>query len=266
MKLTRYTKVLSLLLPLSIPLTAMSGEQDDISMYKPTPPVYEAGRGLITLEGPSGMFINPTSATLPAGSVTLQYCMFLPDQNTDTIGNGFLGAYGFTDSFEAGVIGKYVDPANGGGIGGVGPFARLRLMKHEGLRPQLSIGGYAQFGDDPLTNYGMFSAAYWRIPLNETGFFKSLGVHTGVRQNWYDLGPGDAFHAYGGLELQMPLRFYAIGEVSTKDDDRDTEEAPYAFGLQWRLYGVNITAAGIQSGNLPKGPAFYWGIGSGFQF
>ena len=235
-------------------------------MYEPTPPAYEAGRGLITLEGPSGMFINPTSATIPKGFSTIQYCMFLPNQNTDVIGNGLYGAYGVTDWFEVGAIGKYIDVPGGGDPSGVGPFARLRLMQHDGLIPQLSIGGYAQFGDDPLTNYGMFSAGYWRIPLDEDGIFKSLGIHAGIRENWYDLGPGDAFHAYGGLELQLPLRLYAIGEVSTQDDDRDREEAPYAFGLQWRLYGVNVSLAGIQTGDLPKGPALYWGIGTGFQF
>ena len=235
-------------------------------MYKPTPPVYEAGRGLITLEGPSGMFINPTSATLPAGYSTVQYCMFLPNQNNDVTGNGFYGAYGITDFLEVGAIGKYIDTGGPSNPGGAGPFARLRLMKHDGLIPQLSIGGYAQFGDDPLTNYGMFAAAYWRIPLNEDGFFRSLGVHTGIRENWYETGPGDSFHAYGGLELQLPLRLYAIGEVSTRDDDIDTEETPYAFGLQWRLYGINVSLAGIQNGVQPDGPALYWGIGTGFQF
>ena len=64
----------------------------------------------------------------------------------------------------------------------------------------------------------------------------------------------------------MPFRLYAIGEVSTRDDDRDREEAPYAYGLQWRLYGVNVSLAGIQTGDLPKEPALYWGIGTGFQF
>jgi hypothetical protein len=140
-------------------------------------------------------------------------------------------------------------------------------MKHEGFVPQVSIGGYSQFGDDSQTNYGIFSAAYWRIPINnEDGFVKSVGIHTGVRENWYDVGVSDAFHAYGGLEVQLPLRVYLIGEVSTRDNDFDTEDTPYAFGAQWRLWGVNITLAGIQDGKRAKGPAFYWGVGAGYQF
>jgi len=259
------------LLSLAMASAASAGTFDDIALSKvPVPAVedalYESGRGLITLEGPSGMFINPTSATLNAGYSTLQYCMFLPNRNTDVIGNGFFGAYGVTDWFEVGAIGKYIDPEGASGFGGAGPFSRVRLLKHDGVIPQLSVGGYAQFGDELLTNYAMFSAAYWRIPIDEDGVLKSLGVHTGARQNWYDVGPGDAFHGYGGLELQLPLRLYLVGEASTRDSDVDTEETPYAFGVQWRLYGINVSLAGIQTGSLPKGPALYWGIGGGFQF
>jgi len=41
-------------------------------------PTARESRGLITLEGPSGMFINPTSATLPQGRIILNYCVFVP--------------------------------------------------------------------------------------------------------------------------------------------------------------------------------------------
>ena len=121
MKINRCHRFLALLA--AVPLSAVAGEPDaDISMYKPTPPpAYEAGRGLITLEGPSGMFINPTSATIPKGYSTIQYCMFLPNQNTDVIGNGFYGAFGITDWFEVGAIGKYIDTPSGGNPGGAGP-------------------------------------------------------------------------------------------------------------------------------------------------
>lgn len=258
-----------LLLSLMAPLSAIAEENNDVSIDEltPSPAAYEAGRGLITLEGPSGMFMNPTSATLGARASTIQYCMFLPNgSTTDTVGNGFMGAYGVTDSVEIGVIAKYISPNKGSNLSGVGPFARLRLTKNEGLMPQLSVGGYAQFGDDPLTTSGIFSAAYWRIPINEDGFLKSLGVHAGIRETWYDVGASDAFYGYAGLEVQLPLRVYLIGEVSTQDSDRDLENAPYAYGLQWRLYGVNISLAGIQNGSLPNGPELYWGIGGGFQF
>jgi hypothetical protein len=255
---------------LAAPFFAFAGEFDDISIHKQPyeaapDPVYEAGRGLITLEGPSGMFINPTSATLNKGQGTLQYCMYLPTRNSDVIGNGIMASYGVTDWFEFGLVGNYVSIDGAEDFGGIGPMARLRFLKNDGFIPQMSIGGYYKFGDDLGTSASVFTAAYWRIPINEDGFFKSLGIHGGVRENWYDVGPSDAFRAYTGIELQLPYRLYLVSEVTTEDDDRDTE-VPYSFGAQWRLYGINLTVAGIQNGTLPKGPAVYWGIGAGFQF
>lgn len=225
---------------------------------------YESGRGLITLEGPSGMFINPTSATLPRGAFTAQYCIFFPDRSDRVLGHGAMAAYGITDAFELGVVTNYIDARGADGDGNFGPFARLRLTKHEGWLPQIGVGGYAKFGIEPLENFSAFASAYWRCPLDENGFFKSLGFHVGARENWFDGGNLDAFHAYGGVELEMPLRIYAVAEVSTEDDDFDTK-TPYSFGLQWRAGGINISVAGIQNGNL-AGPAFYFGIGTAWQF
>ncbi len=235
-----------------------------------TPPVtaaapeapYEAGRGLITLEGPSGLFINPTSATLPAGAFTGQYCFFLPENDSDPWGHGLMLAYGVTDWLEVGAIGNYVD-VSGDPIGG-GPLARIRLTKDEGWVPQISIGGYSVFGDDPVARYGAFGAFYKRIPIDENGFVKSIGIHGGLRKTWHDGAFEDVFNVYGGLEIQLPARFYLVGEVSTRDDDAQ-KEVPYAFGIQWRAGGINVSVAGIQDGTLDE-PGFYFGIGTALNF
>src|SRR5215204_4899285 len=55
---------------------------------------YEAGRGLLTLEGPTGMFINPTSATLPQGAYTAQYCTLFPNTDDEIVGHGWMASYG----------------------------------------------------------------------------------------------------------------------------------------------------------------------------
>jgi hypothetical protein len=228
----------------------------------PPEEAYEAGRGLLTTEGPSGLFINPTSATLPKGAFTAQYCFFLPENDSSPWGHGYMASYGLTDWAELGVIGLYVD-APGENPFATGPFARIRLLKDDGWIPQFSIGGYTRFGDDPTETIGLFAAAYKRCPIDENGFFKSIGFHAGVRQNWYD-GPDDPFHGYGGIEIQLPYRFYIVGEISSRDDDTETE-VPYAFGIQWRAGGVNISVAGIQAGNQDE-PGFFFGIGSQFSF
>lgn len=225
---------------------------------------FEAGRGLITLEGPSGMFINPTSATLPRNTFTLQYCFFLPDNNSDIIGHGLMGAYGVTDWLELGATGNLIDIDGGDELSGAGPFARVRLIEPDGFVPQVSLGAYSRFSsDDPLEKVGAFAAAYSRVPLDESGFVKSLGFHYGVRNVWQDVGE-DSLNGFLGAELQLPYRLYIVGEVSTRDSDAQ-EEVPYAFGIQWRAAGVNISVAGIQHGNL-EDPGFYFGIGYGITF
>ena len=63
--------------------------------------------------------------------------------------------------------------------------------------------------------------------------------------------------------MQLPWRLYAVGEVSSTDFDG--ADVPYAFGLQWRAKGFNISAAEIQTGGASH-PGFFFGIGYGWQF
>jgi hypothetical protein len=226
---------------------------------------YEGGRGLITLEGPSGMFINPTSGTIPEKASTIQYCVFFPNNKSDVVGHGLMGAYGVTDELEVGLIGTYVDRDKGSSLNGGGPMIRYRITKDEKW-PQTSVGGYSKFGDNAIEKYGLFGAAYKRFPIDEEGTLKSVGIHAGIKNLWLDssLPEDSTFSGYFGGEFQFPLRLYLVGEVQTKDSDVNTH-VPYAFGLQWRAHGIAISTAGIQNGNL-EDPSFYFGIGYGHQF
>ena len=226
--------------------------------------IYEGGRGLITTEGPSGMFINPTSGTMAAHAATLQYCFLLPTNDfSEVMGHGALLAYGVTDFLEVGAIANYINFDGGDDPSAVGPMARLRLMQDEAFLPELSVGYYGKFGDDALDQQTIFLAAYKRIPIgDESGPVKSIGIHGGVRETWDTPEDDETFRVYGGLEVQLPLRFYLVGEVSSDDNAAET---PYAYGIQWRLGGINISTAGIQNGNLQE-DAFYFGIGSQLSF
>ena len=230
----------------------------------PAPGIYEGGRGLITTEGPSGMFINPTSGTMPAHAATLQYCFLLPTNDfSEVMGHGALLAYGVTDFLEIGAIGNYIDFDRGDDVSAAGPMARLRLMQDTAYLPEVSIGYYGKFGDDAVEQQAAFLALYKRIPIgNESGFVRSFGIHGGVRNVWDNPDDDETFRAYGGLEMQLPLRLYLVGEVSTDDNAITT---PYAYGVQWRLGGINISVAGVQNGNLAD-DAFYFGVGSALQF
>ena len=251
-------------LPASQSSAQAPGKDVIIAPPVPAPSIYEGGRGLITTEGPSGMFINPTSGTLPAHAATLQYCFLLPTNDfSEVMGHGALLAYGVTDFLEVGVIANYIDFDGGDDPSAVGPMVRLRLMKDTEYLPEVSVGYYGKFGDDALDQQAAFAALYKRIPIgDESGFVRSFGIHTGVRQVWDTPEDDETFRVYGGLEVQLPLRFYLVGEVSSDDKAATT---PYAYGVQWRLGGINISVAGVQNGNFDDA-GFYFGIGSALQF
>ncbi|MFT5497544.1 MAG: hypothetical protein ACI9TH_002951 [Kiritimatiellia bacterium] len=246
------SKLLCTLVSSAVPFLCLAADEDG---------VYEGGRGLISLEGPTGLFINPTSGTLPADMGTAQYCIFFPENETDVLGHGLIGAYGVSDSIEIGAQATYLqfDAADKDDLSAVGPFARVRLMTDSDNTPEVSVGGYSRFGDEAIQKYGAFLAASKRVGLgNET--VRSLGLHAGVRNVWFEQGAvDDSLAVYGGVEVELPLRLYAVGEITSEDDDINAE-MPYAYGIQWRAGGINMSLAGIQNGNT-EDVSFYYGIG-----
>jgi hypothetical protein len=257
-------------LPASAGEPTASGKE---SKESPVIEQYEAGRGLITLEGPSGMFINPTSATLPQGAATLQYCLFFPNTDNRIVGHGLMAAYGITDWLELGAIGNYIEanrdnPGHREFVLG-GPMVRIRLLKDESWWPQLSIGGYGKYGTNFLAQTTAFAAAYKRLPIDEDGFLKAIGFHLGGRLSWFhdDAAESSSLDGYFGGEIQLPARLYLVGEISTrgKSSTGNFHRIPYSFGVQWRLKAVNLSVAMIQRGN-DKELGLYSGVGLGFPF
>ena len=242
------------------------------SSKNPVQPVaaYEGGRGLLTMEGPSGLFINPTSGTLPAHAFTAQYCFSMPNNDTAVVWHGTMISYGVTDWLEVGAVftafdfDRDVTPASD--IAGAGPLVRLRLLKQNGFIPQLSIGGYMRLGG--IESYNAFIALYERFEISRDGFLQAIGVHAGVRESWKYKGlldRSDAPVGYLGLEFQLPYRFYVVGEVSTQDRDSGGDFVPFSAGVQWRAGGVNLSAAFLNTGLFSE-PSFYFGIGSQLKF
>jgi len=238
------------------PITASSGK--DVSITSDLAPPYEANRGLVTLHGPSGMFINPTSATLPANAFTIQYCFFAPDFDFEgTLAHGTLLSYGVTDWLEVGALTLFLTDQPGTQFA-AGPMARVRLLKHDGLIPQVSIGGYGKFGDTNARESAVFLAATERFELGND-VFKSLAFQAGIMERWIE--PQDDFHGYVGLELQLPYRLYLIGEVNTNKVSGETS-LPWAAGLQWRAGGINVSLSALGAGGGKTG--LWFGIGTAF--
>src|SRR5438477_8686827 len=214
-------------------------------------PTTRSSRGLITLEGPSGMFIDPTSATLPQGTFVLNYCVFVPTlpEGVSLVGHGILLSYGIRDWLEIGFIGDLLDLSvdqhtatvgQGEGrrtiiVGATentyvigGPEARIRLLRDRSDKwwPEVSIGTYFHLGTPSgplgaLNGYNAFVAASKTVPICEHGLVKTITFQGGFRTQWLTddaVDESTSERGYGGLEVQLPCHFYAIGEIISRDN------------------------------------------------
>jgi len=229
-------------------------------------PVVRESRGLVTLEGPSGMFLNPTSATLPQGVFAIGYCSVLTNQDTDILGNHMFISYGVRDWLELGVVASMIHFSMNhelpeGDYGYAGPMARVRLRRDVGMWPEVSLGGYAKFGTDAFDSKNVFIAASKTVPIDEKGFLKTITFQGGFRESWLEAPGRNTNRFYGGIEVQLPYNLYAVGEV-TQFASRKDQFTPWAAGLQWRGKKFGLSAAIVQSGD-DKPPSIYLGIGGG---
>jgi hypothetical protein len=266
------TKILPIVIAMSSAMLALAQAGVELNVaFKNTTPVglrdYEGGRGLLTTQGPSGLFLNPTSGTMPAHAFALEYCFWTANNQSTGIQHQVMAAYGITDWLELGGLFTGLDvPSPGSDQFAGGPFVRARLLKDEGLIPELSIGGYFHLGDTDLTDYNAFLALFKRVEISPTGFLRSVGFHAGIRESWAGL---TGFRApapvgYGGIEFEMPYRLYVVGEISTTDTALG-KETPYSFGLQWRNGIFNCSVAFQNTGEFHE-PSFYFGVGSQLKF
>ncbi|MEY2573715.1 MAG: hypothetical protein QOJ87_1928 [Verrucomicrobiota bacterium] len=232
----------------------------------PTTTVVRESRGNITLEGPSGMFLNPTSATLPQGLWGAGFCAVLTNQDTDILGYSMYASYGVRDWLELGVVANMFDFAHKGEVpagtyGTGGPMARVRLVRDRGSWPEISLGAYAKMGTDKFDSKNVFIAASKTVPIDEKGFVKTITFQGGFRESWLEAPDRNINRFYGGLEVQLPCNFYVVGEVSQFARRKD-EFTPWAAGIQWRGKRFGLSAAIVQSGDDDP-PSIYLGIGGG---
>ncbi len=247
--------------------TIISDTKDSPIVEVPTMAVVRESRGLVTSEGPSGMFINPTTATLTQGTWAFAYCSVLTSQDTDVLGNHMFISYGVRDWLELGVIAHMLNVTVGGqelpqgDYGSGGPMARVRLHRDIGNWPEISLGAYATFGTDALDSKNVFLGASKTVPIDEKGFLKTVTFQGGFRESWIEAPDRNTNRFYGGVEVQLPHDIYLVGEV-TQFSHRKDEFMPWAAGIQWRGRVVGLTAAIVQSGD-DKRPSIYLGIGGG---
>jgi hypothetical protein len=223
-------------------------------------------RGMITLEGPSGMFLNPTSATLPQGTFAFGYCFVLTAQSTDVLGHSMFFSYGVRDWLELGVVANMFNFRTAGELpegsyGTGGPMARIRLLRDRQCWPEISLGAYSKMGTDNFDSSNVYLAVSKTVPIDEKGFVKTVTFQGGFRESWLQGPDRNTNRFYGGLEVQLPHNFYLIGEVTQFAKSKD-EFTPWAAGIQWRGRRFGFTAAMVQSGDDDP-PSIYLGVGGG---
>jgi hypothetical protein len=263
-------------LMLSMNLAAAATEP---SFSRPTEPYYRGGRGLITLQGMSGMFLNPTSGTLNQGQLTIQYCIFFNDYSTDVIGHGLMVDYGVTDWLDVGLFGTLADVPGrdlfeSPYLGAGGPFARVRLLKEKGWIPELSVGGIYTDGGalgDLFAKKEVFVAGSKSWEIDRDGYLKSVRLHLGYRYLSRTEAPipQDESYVYGGVEVELPYSFFLIGELSSSNlNERGDQDLPYAVGIQWKpnnVLGISIAHMNPSGTQPALKEGFWFGIGLNFQ-
>jgi len=266
----------------------LSGSADPIVVADPEPiapppaadpapaPRARVDHGNITTEGISGMFLNPTTATLDQGELAVQYCAAIVDPAKTKIDNAAAhnanATVGVTDWLEVGGYALIVDPPSSG-VPDIdtkkagGPLFRVRLLEEIDWRPEVSFGGMFSFGDDALSNQTLWMGVSKRFAA-DLDFPLAFRPQIGFRQLWQDenaLG-GNApsgMVGYLGGELELPKHIYLVSEVST-DGGNLYSKTPYSFGAQVRHPdGVGFSIAGIQRGDF-RNLGILIGIGVNF--
>lgn len=221
--------------------------------------------GLVTVEGPTGMFLNPTSRSSEAGTFKTQLCgTSLPRVDGNVAVYQLVATYAIADWFEVGGQWQSVSPDKDNHLNIGGPQARLRLLQESDVLPELSIGGYLKEGEDALSQRTAYTAASKFFDIENAGIINQVGLHTGFKYLWQDSDFNESNGAIGylGAELGLVKNLHLVGEVSLKDDVYD--RTPFSYGLQVRHPdGFGFSLAAIQTG-FDSRPAVFIGVGINF--
>ncbi|HZE13663.1 MAG TPA: hypothetical protein VE086_07895, partial [Chthoniobacterales bacterium] len=175
----------------------------EIVPQSPTVEIVRESRGLVTSEGPSGMFINPTTATLPQGALAFAYCSVLTDSNTDVLGNNMFVSYGVRDWLEVGVVATMTNVTvpnqelPEGDYASAGPMVRIRLRRDVNAWPEVSLGAYTKFGTDHFDSKNIFLGVSKTLPIDEKGFLKTITFQGGFRESWIEAPDRNTNRFYG---------------------------------------------------------------------
>ncbi len=234
-------------------------------------------RGVITINGLPGMFINPTSGTLPKGEISVQACISDIDWvGDDSYWKGLLVGYGFSDRFElafshTGFDNRTDDKA----VDASGPAMRYRFLDEDISGWEGSVGVFWRPGTKYVAKRGgnlAFSRKIGKVAIDREirlhlggKTFKQDGSWTG---KWLgnlnsSLAKDTATLVYGGIEVQLKGNFSLISEISSKGGFYT--KTPWAFGAQYKKAGGFGCSLGLVQPGYSKNPGLFFGIGLNFD-
>lgn len=236
-----------------------------------------ATRGVITIDGVPGMFLNPTSGTLKKDEISIQACISTQDWLGDDVHwkGAFIG-YGCSDRFELGFSHAGLDNRTDHKVVDAnGPALRYRFLDENVSGWEGSVGAYWRPGSKYVERTGgnlAFSRKIGNMRA-EREVRLHLGVRTFKQDGWwigkwlgsqqYSLAKDSATLVYGGVEVQLPGHLSAIAEVSSKGDY--FSKTPWAVGLQYKMAGGLGCSLGAVQPGYAKSAGFFFGIGVAFD-
>jgi len=201
-----------------------------------------AAKAAVTLDGQTGLFINPTAEVVRQGNGEIQgnyQHTSIPDDSLKNYGIG--GAYGVADKLELSAnyahLSAYDESANQWRVG-----AKYQLFNQRDKGFALAVGGnYSNisgsladdfFGDN-FKHENLYVAATKGFGYSESR--APIQATLGLRWDHYSAaGESDSkASVYAGAEVPLSSdgQFSLVGEVGSKMEDG--LETPYAIGLRY---------------------------------
>jgi hypothetical protein len=224
--------------------------------------------GLITKEGPTGMFLNPLAEVSPPKTINAQTCWLRQELPAGVAHwNIFMLAHTLPTATELGLLGNLNSPEGGSVEGAVGGFLRQLVVPEAqwlSITPALAVGATAFHTDISTEGFNTRATAFAALSktLTPPEFRVPVRAHLGGRfVNFADPTDSSDVTGYIGLEVGVLRNLRLIGEVNTQTKVDTT--TPFAVGLQFSLAKLGISVAAINTGRADT-PGLFFGIGFPF--
>jgi hypothetical protein len=224
--------------------------------------------GLITKEGPTGMFLNPLAEVSPPKTINAQTCWLRQELPAGVAHwNIFMLAHTLPTATELGLLGNLNSPEGRSVEGAIGGFLRQLVVPEAqwlSITPAFAVGATGFHTDIGTEGFNTRATAFAALSktLTSPEFPVQVRMNLGGRfVNFAEPTDSSDVTGYIGLELGVLRNLRLIGEVNTQTKVDTT--TPFAVGLQLSLAKLGISVAAINTGQADT-PGLFFGIGFPF--